>query len=243
MYVGCLFFWRYKMGYIKKLFTSLAVFELCLWLFSVITVTASFLLAGNFNPLTLIASLIGVTSLIFIAKGNVFGQVLMVIFGLVYSIISLQYCYYGEMITYLGMTAPIALMSAVSWYRHPYKNSSEVTVNSLNALHRILLVVLTLLVTVIFYFILKGFDTPNLFFSTVSIATSFAASYLALMRSPVYAVAYAANDLVLIVLWILASMENTSYIPVIICFAIFFINDIYGFVSWRKMKIRQSNDN
>ena len=230
------------MVYITKLFKSLSVFELCLWLFSVVTVTASFLIAGNFNPLTLIASLIGVTSLIFIAKGNVFGQVLMVIFGLVYSIISLQYCYYGEMITYLGMTAPIALMSAVSWYRHPYKNSSEVTVNSLNALHRILLVVLTLLVTVIFYFVLKVFDTPNLFFSTFSIATSFAASYLALMRSPVYAVAYAANDLVLIVLWILASMENTSYIPVIICFAIFFINDLYGFVSWRKMKKRQRKD-
>lgn len=231
------------MGYITKLFKSLSVFELCLWLFSVITVTVSFLLAGNFNPLTLIASLIGVTSLIFIAKGYVIGEVLMVIFGLVYSIISLQYCYYGEMITYLGMTAPIALMSAVSWYRHPFKNSSEVTVNSLNALHRILLAVLTLLVTVIFYFILKVFDTPNLFFSTVSIATSFAASYLALMRSPVYAVAYAANDLVLIVLWILASMENTSYIPVIICFAIFFINDIYGYVSWQKMKKRQSDDN
>lgn len=80
------------MVYITKLFKSLSVFELCLWLFSVITVTALFLIAGNFNPLTLIASLIGVTSLIFIAKGNVFGQVLMVIFGLVYSIISLQYC-------------------------------------------------------------------------------------------------------------------------------------------------------
>lgn len=230
------------MGYIKKLFTSLSRFELCLWLFSIVTVTGSFLLAGSFNPLTLISSLIGVTSLIFVAKGYVIGQVLMVIFGLLYSIISLQYCYYGEMITYLGMTAPIALMSAISWYRHPYKNSSEVTVNSLNALHRILLVVLTIIVTIVFYFILKAFDTPNLFFSTVSIATSFAASYLALMRSPLYAVAYAANDLVLIVLWILASIENPSYIPVIICFAIFFINDLYGFVSWQKMKKRQSKE-
>lgn len=230
------------MKYIKNLFKSLSRFEICLWLFSVITVTVSFLLAGNFNPLTLIASLIGVTSLIFIAKGYVIGESLMVIFGLVYSIISLQFCYYGEMITYLGMTAPIALMSAISWHKHPYKSSSEVTVSNLNNLHRVLIVVLTLIVTVIFYYILRAFNTPNLFFSSVSIATSFAASYLALMRSPMYAVVYAANDLVLIILWILASMENTSYIPVIICFAIFFINDLYGFVSWQKMKVRQSND-
>lgn len=231
------------MGYIKNLFKSLSKFELCLWLFSVVAVTVSFLLSENLNPLTLIASVIGVTSLIFIAKGYVIGQALMVVFGLVYSIISLQYCYYGEMITYLGMTAPIALMSAVSWYKNPYKESSEVSVRSLNARQRIMLIVLTIVATVVFGFILKAFDTPNLFFSTFSITTSFSASYLALMRSPVYAVAYAVNDLVLIVLWILASMENTSYIPVIICFAIFFINDIYGFVSWQKMKIRQSNDN
>ena len=141
-----------------------------------------------------------------------------------------------------GMTAPIALMSAISWYRNPYKNSPEVTVSSLNALHRILLVVLTIIVPIMVYFILNAFNTPNLFSSTLSIATSFSASYLALMRSPVYAVAYAVNDLVLIVLWILASMENTSYIPVIMCFAIFFINDLYGFVSWQKMKKRQSSD-
>ena len=159
------------MGYIKKLFTSLSVFELCLWLFSIITVTASFLLAGNFNPLTLIASIIGVTSLIFIAKGYVIGQVLMIVFGLLYSIISLQYCYYGEMITYLGMTAPIALMSAISWYRNPYKNSSEVTVSSLNALHRILLVVLTIIVTIVFYFILikKDISILSLFYCYVNL--------------------------------------------------------------------------
>lgn len=230
------------MKYIKNLFLSLSKFELFLWLFSVLCVTASFLLSDGFNPLTLAASLIGVTSLILVAKGYVAGQVLMVIFSLLYAVISLEYRYYGEMITYLGMTAPIAVMTAVSWHRHPYKGTREVAVSSLSGKNKIFLVVLTAAATLIFYFILKAFDTPNLVLSTLSIATSFSAAYLTLFRSSVYAVAYAANDLVLVSLWILASLSAPSFVPVVICFAIFFVNDIYGFLSWQKMKVRQTSD-
>ena len=230
------------MKYIKNLFRSLSKFELFLWLFSVICVTASFLLSSGFNPLTLAASLVGVTSLILVAKGYVAGQVLMVIFSLLYAVISLEYRYYGEMITYLGMTAPIAVMTAVSWHRHPYKGTQEVAVNSLSGKQKFFLVVLTAVATLVFYFILKAFDTPNLMLSTLSIATSFCAAYLTLFRSPVYAVAYAANDLVLVSLWILASFSAPSFIPVVICFAIFFVNDIYGFLSWQKMKVRQTSE-
>lgn len=50
---------------------------------------------------------------------------------------------------------------------------------------------------------------------------------------------YAANDIVLIILWILASLYDIRYVSVVVCFIAFFANDIYGFVSWRKMKTRQ----
>ena len=92
----------------------------------------------------------------------------------------------------------------------------------------------------VFYFILAALETPNLFFSTLSVTTSFAASALTFLRSPFYALAYAANDVVLIVLWVLASITDISYLPMIICFAAFLINDIYGFINWTKMKNRQS---
>lgn len=224
---------------ITKALKNLTKFEITLWISSVVIVTISFFLSQKFNPLTLVASLTGSTALIFVAKGNVIGQILTIIFSILYAIISFQFCYYGEMITYLGMTAPIALMSVVSWLRHPYKDTAEVTVNRLSRIQKITLIVLTIVVTSIFYFILKAFDTPNLFLSTVSIATSFSASYLMLFRSPAYALAYAGNDVVLIILWILASLSNPSFIPVIICFCIFFINDIYGFFNWQKMKKNQ----
>ena len=98
---------------------------------------------------------------------------------------------------------------------------------------------LSLFVTFIFYFILKHFNTTNLFFSTISITTSFVAVYLTFRRSPFFALVYALNDVVLIVLWILASIVNPSYVSVVVCFIVFLVNDLYGFYNWLKMEKRQ----
>ena len=99
---------------------------------------------------------------------------------------------------------------------------------------------ITVLITAIFYFILKFFNTANLVPSTLSVTTSFLAVYLTFRRSPYFAVAYATNDIVLILLWILASFSDIRYISVVVCFVSFLLNDIYGFISWQKMKTRQS---
>ncbi len=203
-------------------------------------IIGSFLIFDRENILTVSASLLGVTSLIFCAKGNPIGQVLMIVFSLLYAVISFSFNYYGEMITYLGMTLPMAVISLISWLKNPYKeNKAEVKVNSLSKKDAVFAFIATTIITVIFYFILDYFDTANIIPSTFSVATSFVAAYLTFRRSPFFALAYALNDVVLIVLWILASMHEIRYISVVVCFVAFLVNDIYGYISWQKMKTRQ----
>lgn len=214
--------------------------EFLLWVSSLLLIFASFIIFDKTNYLTLIASAIGATSLIFNAKGNPFGQVLIIIFSVLYGIISLSCAYYGEMITYLGMTAPMAVVSLVSWLRNPYNgNKAEVKVGELKRGESLFAALLTIVVTAGFYFVLKAFNTANLVVSTISVATSFIAVYLTFRRSPCFALAYAANDVVLIILWIFAALHKSSYWSVVICFATFLVNDIYGFISWIKTKKRQ----
>jgi nicotinamide mononucleotide transporter PnuC len=134
----------------------------------------------------------------------------------------------------------MALFALISWLRNPYKgNKAEVAVNRLDAAEWILMLILSALVTILFYFILDYFDTAKMLPSTLSVTTSFIAVYLTFRRSPYFALAYAANDIVLIVLWIFASMADISYLSVMICFVLFLVNDIYGYISWRKMEQRQ----
>lgn len=231
-------------GAMKRLNTLVHYFskgEIALWVGSVAAILISFVLFDRESYFVLSASLIGVTSLILNAKGNPLGQLLMVVFSLIYGLISLTFSYFGEMLTYLGMTMPMAVFALISWLKHPYQGSrTEVAVNRLKKSEWRLMWLLTAAVTLVFYFILDAFHTANLLPSTLSVTTSFLAVYLTFRRSPYYAIGYAANDVVLIVLWTLAAIEDVSYLSVAVCFSAFLCNDLYGFKNWRRMEQRQS---
>lgn len=227
---------------VKSLVGYFSKAELVLWFGSVFVIVIAFCLFDRNNYLTLLASLVGVTSLIFNAKGNPFGQFLMIIFSLLYGIISFTFSYYGEMMTYLGMTMPMAVFAMVSWIKNPYNgNKAEVKVNHLSRKEWMIMWILAILITLQFYFILEYFHTENIIPSTISVTTSFVAVYLTFRRSPYYAIGYAANDVVLIVMWALATIEKISYLSVVVCFMAFLVNDVYGFVNWKKMGRRQAS--
>lgn len=217
--------------------------ELALWFGSMIIIAASFFACGKSDYLSFAASLIGVTSLIFNSKGNPLGPLLMIFFSIIYGIISYAFTYYGEMLTYIGMTLPMEVFALITWLRHPYNgNKSEVEIKYISKKECIVMCIAAIATTVIFYFILEAFNTANIVPSTVSVTTSFLAAYLTFKRSPYYALAYAANDIVLIILWVLAATEDISYSSVAVCFAVFLVNDIYGFISWKRMGRRQSEN-
>ncbi len=222
----------------KNPFKNFTKKEWILWIASLLIVIVSNLVTADFDLLTLTAALIGVTSLIFAAKGNVWAQILMIVFSILYGIISYRFRYWGEMITYLGMTLPMAVWSTITWLRHPSEgNDAEVEIRILHRTQALWVTVSCAVVTFVFYLILKTLDTPNIVFSTISVVTSFLAAALTMLRSSYYALGYAANDIVLIVLWTLASLENPAYLPVVVNFAIFFFNDMYGFLSWKRREI------
>ncbi len=223
-----------------KLFHYFSVSEKILWCSSTLLVLVSFFIFDGEHYSMLAASLIGAAYLIFNAKGNPFGQVLLIVFSILYGIISYSFAYYGEMVTYLGMSTPMAIFSLIAWLKNPYHgNRAEVRVNRLHFRESLFMFMLTAAVTIMFYFILRYFQTANLLPSTLSVFTSFLAVYLTLRRSKYFALAYAANDIVLILLWILASLEDLSYLSVVICFAMFLVNDIYAYFNWCRMERRQ----
>ena len=227
---------------IKDVIKYFSVFEWALWLSSVTLISVFFFVFDRSGYLSFAASLVGATSLIFCAKGNPIGQVLMIVFSVMYGIISYSFAYYGEMMTYLLMTGPMAVFALISWLRNPYKgNRSEVKVNRIKRREVMLMLALSAVVSAAFYFVLKHFGTANILPSTFSVTTSFIAVYLTFRRSPYFALSYALNDIVLIVLWSMAVFEDLSYLSVLVCFAVFLVNDLYGFISWRRMQKRQES--
>lgn len=236
---------RYKQSaifgdFMKKFLKYFNIIEWLIWSISVISIIVFFFVFKNTQYLYLIGSLIGATALIFVSKGNPIGQVLTIVFSVFYGIISYSYSYYGELITYLGMSAPMALWALISWLKNPYKgNKSEVKVNSLSRKEWILFLIVALVFTISFFFVLQALHTANLIISTLSVLTSFLAAYLTARRSRFYAIFYAVNDIVLIIMWSLATYKNITYLPMIICFVAFLVSDAYGFINWSVMLKKQ----
>ena len=126
--------------------------ELVIWICSLIIVFASNIMTPEFDIVTLLAAIVGVTSLIFAAKGNVIAQIPMIVFSILYGIISFRFRYWGEMITYLGMSMPMAVWSTITWLKNPSEgNSNEVKIQTLTGKHVIALIISGAVVTAFFY--------------------------------------------------------------------------------------------
>lgn len=222
-----------------KYFTPL---EWIIYFGSLILILILFIVFKNRGWLYFAGAAIGVSSLMFDAKGNVLGQFIGIIFDILYAIISYRFGYYGEMFTYLFLSLPEAVIAIISWLRHPFKgNTAEVQINEIKLKEYILVFAGSVLFTFGIYFVLKYLNTANLILSTMSVFTCTIATYLLIRRSRFYPIFFFINDIMLIVLWIFASAESTVNVPMVGCFVSYLFIDVYTFLSWSKILKRQKN--
>lgn len=115
----------------------------------------------------------------------------------------------------------------------PFEIIYVVSVNKINKKEVLLIAVGSIIATFAFYFLLKALNTNELIVSTLSLIFSLIASYLMLRRSKYYALAFLADDIVSIVMWsLVVASVGISYLPTLICFCVYLINDVYGFIHW-----------
>ncbi len=227
----------------KGPFKTFSAKDWCVYLLSVIIVVCSNVFAVEKDVLNLISTLVGATSLIFIAKGHFAGQIVMIVFAVLYSLVSYRNGYYGEIIICGLMTLPLSIFSIVTWVKNPYKKGENVVkAYVLNKKDILIVAVFSFLVLVGGYVILRLLNTSSIVVSTISLVTSFVASYLMFRRNSYYAVAYMVNDIVLITLWTISCFSDPTNVSIVACFAMFFINDLYAFVSWKIREKQQLNN-
>lgn len=224
----------------KKIFAYFTKFEWGLLVGSIAMLTFAFVINPNKDVLTFVGSLIGAVALVFLAKANITGQVLTIVFSTLYGIVSFKNHYYGEVITYVCMTMPSNIVSIITWLKHPFQGQqTQVEIAEVGAKKTIAILAVSAVVTVAFYFVLKALGTASLIVSTISIFTSSVAVLFGIFRSKYYAIGYATNDVVLIVLWVIATIKDSSNLCMVLCFVVFLVSDLYAFVNWTKLQKQQ----
>ena len=225
----------------KNFFKSWNLFEKLFLLISLIIIIVCYFLGADRNILSLITSILGVITVIFGAKGLVWAPIINLMYNIVYIILSYTQGFYGEVIIYIFFMTPINIAMIISWLKNKSKQDENIVeVNKVSKKEYIILFIVTLFVTVGFYYLLKALNTSALLISTISLIDSFIATYLLYRRCSNYALSYIVNDIILIGLWSFSLKNNGSaYLPMILSFVVFLVNDIYGFISWKKREKEQ----
>lgn len=225
----------------KKIYKDWNLFEILFLIFGLSAIVLSFIFVSDRNILSFVASLIGVVAALAQAKGLIISQFIGLVYSVLYAVVAITDKYYGEAIIYFGLMIPIAIVSIVTWLKNRNKeNKDVVTINKIQKREVLFLSIGTVVATIAFYFLLRALGTNQLIVSTISLISSAVAGYLVLRRSKYYALAYFANDVILIILWGLSLTSGSlEFLPTLLCICVFFINDIYAFINWGLEEKRQ----
>lgn len=217
--------------------------ELILYFGGISIIVLCFVLFKAKNYLSLVSSIIGITAVISVAKGLVITPIVGLIYNVFYIIISYIQKYYGEAIIYFFIMTPIYIYSIVDWFKNKQEDKTAVVkINKIGWKEYLYLSIATIVATVGFYFLLRELGTAQLIISTISLITSAVASYLMLRRSSNYAIGFILNDVILIVLWSMSVVTyGIGYLPSVISFCVFLMNDTYGFINWKIEERRQQS--
>lgn len=190
--------------------------------------------------LTTFCSFVGIITALLLAKGKNLGQIFGLLIVALYSIVSFRNKYYGEVIIYLCIMLPMYIIGIISWLKHQSKETNSVEVNTIKTKEWIIVSIASILAFIGIYFLLKAFNTSQLFISSLSVIDSLFAIYLGIRRSKYSFYFYVVNDLILIALWGIPVVSGSLILlPMVFNPIINFINDMYGIHNWKKLEKTQ----
>lgn len=227
----------------KKILNDWTKFEITLLVISLISVGITGIIC-NSSLLTIICSIAGILCALTQAKGKVISQFIGLLIVVLYSILSFQNKFYGEVIIYVFIMFPLFISGIISWIKNLNKETNTVNENKLHKKEWILLTIISIVLFVLLYYLLKYFNTSQLLVSTLSLVTSLFATYLVARRSKYGFLFYIGNDIILFILWGGQVVKgNFALIPILVNPIINFINDSYAWKSWNKREKREENKN
>ena len=192
--------------------------------------------------LTTLCSIVGVITALLLAKGKNLGQIFGLLIVALYSLVSFKNGFYGEVIIYLCIMLPMYIIGIISWIKHQSKDTNTVEVNKIKLKEWIIVLISSIICFIGIYFLLKAFNTKELFISSISVIDSLFAIYLGVRRSKYSFHFYVFNDLILVLLWGIPVISGEIIlIPMVFNPIINLINDIYGIHNWKKLEKAQSN--
>ena len=110
------------MSKIKNIFKNWNWFEIIFLCLSLIGLSLCFTFTPDRNWFSYVVSIVGVVSVLTVAKGLIIAPFINISYNILYAIISIFQHYYGEAIIYIGLMIPVSIASIISWLKKDRKS-------------------------------------------------------------------------------------------------------------------------
>ena len=218
----------------KKILKDWTKLELCILITGIVLIIGSGLYCKS-TWIAIVSSITGVSCAMMQAKGKVSSQFIGLLLVVLYSILSFQNRYYGEVIIYVFIMLPLFISGIISWINNVDKKTNIVEEYKITKKEWMILTIVSIVIFVGLYNLLKLFNTSQLFVSTLSMVTSLFATYLVARRSKYGFLFYIGNDIILFILWGIPVIQGAwLLVPMLVNPIVCLINDCYAWFSWTK---------
>lgn len=204
------------------------------WL--ILAVTSIFILSLylNNNIISIIVAVTGVISVISSGKGKLSGFAFGVINAIIYAYIAYNTKYYGEMLLNLFYYLPLQFYGFYIWSKHINPQTKEVIKTRMTNQNRLIIFIISIFSTIIYGFILSYLGDSYPFLDSFSSVLSVITMILAIKRFMEQWILWIGVNSSRILLWILASLNNTNNIALLLMSIIYLINSIIMFIKWKN---------
>lgn len=222
----------------KKIF-GLKIYEFVLLLLDIISVICIFIFFEK-NWLSFSCALVGCFAILFLAKGYFFAPAVNAVYDILYIILTFTENKLGAMYSYILITLPIDIYVTFTWKKKE-KNSNVIEINKIHKKEWIYFGIISAIMTVVTYFVLKLRNSDDLILETLDFMTIAMAGYMLIRKNNTYSLIYSINSLISVIVWTLTAINgNMSALAQAVNFAFNFLIESYGYFNLKRELKRQS---
>lgn len=197
-----------------------------------VVVTSAVVLAANglstYEAINFLAAVSGILSVVYCAKGNKVGFLYGLANVALYSILSMDAKYYGEVMLNVLFYIPTNILAWFNWKKNE-QASGIVKRKSLTLKQDAAIVGGVAVATVAYHFLLVYLGGANTMLDGMSTVLSIVATVLMWRRYAEQWVCWFIVDAVTVVMWALQSNVTMT-----VMWAAYLVNAVYGYIVWRK---------
>ena len=231
---------------LQSIFSSYKWYEILFYFIGVFAIILVSIFCKS-SILTIFLSILGLTYVFLVSKKFKFAIIFGVVYTTLYVVQSAFYKNWGEFIINLCVVLPILIVSMISWFLKNDKRSLKVQSKKISFKEILILLLVSAVVSVGFYFVLQYFNTPNLIVATLSLFITILGNYLLMRQSPLMFYAYILNNIVVILIWLLPVLQGEKNaietLPMLIVFSFYLIFNILGAINWHKKENVKNENN